>query len=156
MPSEEPLTVLAREQLSDLRRDKPRQLGPLPLNRIEEARIHDCNCRLISKRAQKLDLVVGKGCRSGSHDPDHTKQLVVDQHRHPNQRAIAAQSLARPRILGVGQRVRNVNGFARQRHPSNQRGPVKRMRMRQLILQLRFRSSPTVDRDADQPTLSDV
>jgi hypothetical protein len=63
MAGEQPLALLRREQLRDRRRNEPGEFRPLPLDRLEQARVRDRDRGLIGKGLDELDVVVGEETR---------------------------------------------------------------------------------------------
>jgi hypothetical protein len=59
VPGQQLLALCARDQLRDLRRDEAGELGPLALDRVEQARVRDRDRGLIGERLDERDVLVG-------------------------------------------------------------------------------------------------
>src|SRR5213075_2975305 len=88
------LSVLRGNELRHLRREEAGELTTLALDGVDQPRIGDRDRRLLGKELDKLDVVLGERSWSDPYDSDHADQLVLEQDRDAQGRAIGT----RPRI----------------------------------------------------------
>ncbi len=132
MSSEELLAVFAGDELRDLRRDESRQLGALPLDRVEQARVRDRDRRLVGEGLHERDVLVAETLWRLAHHQRHPDQLVLDDHGHAEHRPV--QSRAGVRVLRILLDVGDVHRFPCDGRAAGGRRPVERMRMLGVVL----------------------
>src|SRR4029450_2803305 len=86
---EEPLPVLARDQLCHLGREKPRELFALPGDRFEQASVREGDRRLIRKSLDERDVRVAEGLRFATDEDDDADQLLLELDRHTEEASVA-------------------------------------------------------------------
>src|SRR5690349_21296006 len=133
VPGEQPLPVRTREQLRYLRRDKTRQLRTLAFDCVEETRVRDRDRCLVGECADDADLLVRERCWVVAHEVNHPDQGVVEEDRDAQQRAKAAGTLGRIRVLRVFQDIRNVLDRSRERDATDDACPVDHLVMTSFI-----------------------
>jgi hypothetical protein len=119
--------------------DEARELGSLPLYRVQEPRIRERDRRLVGERRDEADRVVAERPRSSARHRHDADQVFTDEDRHTEHRAIRAEPLTRPVVLRIGDDVRNVDELARQRDATGQRVAPRSVRMFPLPFESRRR-----------------
>jgi hypothetical protein len=128
------LATFARDQFGDLRRDEAREFRALALDSVDQARVCDRDRGLVGERPHELDVFVRERLRHGAGDAKRADQFVLYEDWDSEHRAIADARLHRPRILRVGQHIRDVNRPPRDRNAARKRRSVLYVRMLSVVL----------------------
>ena len=120
MAGQHRLAVGARHELRDLRREEPRELAPLALDRLEQPGVRDPDRGLLGEAGRERRLAVGERADLVAGQGEDAADRAVLLDRHADQRAIAARLLALGRpVLAVGEDVVEADRLADQRDPSH-------------------------------------
>ena len=94
---------------------------------VEQPRVLDRDHRLIGKRRDQLDLLPGERLRDRTAGCNHADGDALAQKRNAEHGAeVAAPDRFSPRVIRIGQHVRNVNDAACERRLANQGVPAGR------------------------------
>ena len=132
MSGQKTLAVLAGDEFRDLRRDESRQLGPLPLDRVDQTRVCERNRGLIGEGLNQRNVLCGERLRLPPYEHDDADQILVHLDRHCKQRPVGERSGID--VLGIGKDIGHVDGSARHRRTAGTRRPVERMWMVTLVV----------------------
>src|SRR5207247_1642831 len=80
MSSQELLALVAGEQVGRLRGESS-ELGPLTLDRLEQADVFNCDHDVVGERFEQPDVGVVEGPNLDAPDGDDTDRLAFTEHR---------------------------------------------------------------------------
>jgi hypothetical protein len=139
MAGQELLAALARDQLGHLGRQESRELGALPLDGPDQARVRQRDRGLVGEGLEQPDMRLVEGLRPTAHDDDHSDQFVLDRDGHAEHRAVVAR--AGVAVVRVELDVRNQNRRLQQGGAAGCRRPVDRVGMHAVV---RARGKPAL------------
>jgi hypothetical protein len=64
----------------------------LPLDRVDQARVRDCDRRLVGEGLHERDVLVGERLGLLAHHDDGADQLVLDDHGHAEHRPVRSRT----------------------------------------------------------------
>src|SRR5215470_2160954 len=89
------------------------ELAALVLDFVEQPHVLDCNRRLVGKRRDEFDLLIGEWPHLGTSQSENTDWCALAQHRNTENSKIMASSLnLGPGIFRISSYVGNMNDFA--------------------------------------------
>ena len=101
----------------------------LALDGLDQPGVRDRNRRLVGKRLEQLDVLMSEKPGSIASDGDGPDQLLIQDDRNTEQGSVADDLLCSVGVVFVGQDVGDLLDCTAQRHPSDDRRPVARVRM---------------------------
>ena len=104
------------------------ELAALVLDLVEQPDLLDADRRLVGKRLQQADLVIGRRAGVGPCDDDRAEHAPLAQHRHTEQAAPAAGFRKAAVVVHVRKRVIDAHDRLRQDHPPAGHALVRRHR----------------------------